>query len=510
MYFMKLCKIYILIFGLLLCSACEDFLTEIPETAVPEQEAMTNLDAAEEVLVGIYSCLKNSSLYSGALIQASEIQSDLLYAAIGYTNQFGSFYRWETNANDDVLLNVYGGLYQIIARCNFFMDHADEVRATLKTENDRKTMDKYTGDVHFLRALAYSDLIRTFCVAYDSITAHKDLGIPIYLHYREGNGSSVKKPRATLEESYALVLEDLHKADSLVTRIGSDAAYVTEGAVDALLARVYLYMNNWEKAIEYATNVIEAKSGSYTVYRLADANSYVSTSSGVMTEYQAMWTYDTADEIIWKIYFSTTDKGGALGSLFMGITGGAYNPSYLPAKWLIDAYDGYDLRYTTFFSLVNTMQGFNTEVIVKYPGNPDIDGTAGTYYTNMPKVLRLSEMYLVRAEAYAMMGETSKANKDLTTLRKARIRQYGASSHSQDALLEEIQEERAKELFLEGFRLADLKRWEKGFKRQPQTGTITGENYSSLKINSNDKRYTWLIPQHEVTASGGLIIQNER
>ena len=71
-------------------------------------------------------------------------------------------------------------------------------------------------------------------------------------------------------------------------------------------------------------------------------------------------------------------------------------------------------------------------------------------------------------------------------------------------------EERAKELFLEGFRLADLKRWEKGFKRQPQTGTITGENYSSLKINGNDKRYIWLIPQHEVTASGGIIIQNER
>ena len=55
-----------------------------------------------------------------------------------------------------------------------------------------------------------------------------------------------------------------------------------------------------------------------------------------------------------------------------------------------------------------------------------------------------------------------------------------------------------------------MKRWKKGFKRQPQSGTITGENYSSLKIDGNDKRYTWLIPQHEVTASGGLIIQNER
>lgn len=507
---MKFFNIYLLLFGLFVCSACEDFLTEMPETAVSESEAMTNLDAAEEVLVGIYSCLKNSSLYSGALTQAGDIQSDLLYAAIGYTNQFGNFYRWETNANDDVLLNVYAGLYQIIARCNFFMDHAEEVRATLKNENERKTMDKFEGDVRFLRAFAYSDLIRTFCVAYDSLTACEELGVPIYLHYREGNGSSIKKPRATLEESYAQVLDDLHKADSLVTRVGSDAMYITEGAVDALLARVYLYMNNWEKAIEASTNVIDAKSGSYTVYSLADANSYVSTSSGVMSEYKAMWTYDTAEEIIWKIYFTTTDRGGSLGSLFMGITGGLYNPNYLPAKWLIDAYDGYDLRYTTFFSLVNTMQGFDSEVVIKYPGNPEIDGSAGTYYTNMPKVLRLSEMYLIRAEAYAMMGETNKANKDLTTLRKARIQGYGTATHPQNLLLEAIQEERAKELFLEGFRLADLKRWKKGFKRQPQNGAITGENYSSLQVDGNDKRYTWLIPQHEVTASGGLIIQNER
>ena len=96
----------------------------------------------------------------------------------------------------------------------------------------------------------------------------------------------------------------------------------------------------------------------------------------------------------------------------------------------------------------------------------------------------------------------------MTTLRKARIQGYGNATHSQDALLEAIQEERAKELFLEGFRLADLKRWNKGFMRQPQSGTITGENYSSLKIDGGDKRYTWPIPQHEVTASGGLIIQN--
>lgn len=507
---MKAFKIYLLGFLLLGLGACDDFLTEIPETAVPEEEAMTDLESAEQIVVGIYSCFKNSSLYSGALIQASDIQADLVYASIGYTNQYGSFYRWETTPNESVLLSVYAGLYQIIARCNFFMDNVEVVSSTLRTEADKATLNKYEGDVRFMRALAYSDLIRTFCESYEPATASQKMGVPLYLHYREGNGSTVKKPRATLEESYAQVLSDLKKADELVTRVGSDAAFITEGAVDALFARVYLHMKNWEKAIEYATNVIDAKSGSYKVYSLADVNSYVSTASGVMNEYAAMWTYDSADEIIWKISFSTTDMGGSLGTLYMGITGGMYNPNYVPAKWLIDAYDGYDMRYTTFFKLVTTMQGVETEVAVKFPGNPNIDGSAGNFYVNMPKVLRLSETYLIRAEAYTMMEETNKANNDLTALRKARYQGYGVATHGQDQLLEEIQEERAKELFLEGFRLHDLKRWEKGFERQPQSGTITGEHYTSLKINGTDKKFVWLIPQHEITASQGLVIQNEQ
>lgn len=507
---MKAFKIYLLGFLLLGLGACDDFLTEIPETAVPEEEAMTDLESAEQIVVGIYSCFKNSSLYSGALIQASDIQADLVYASIGYTNQYGSFYRWETTPNESVLLSVYAGLYQIIARCNFFMDNVEVVSSTLRTEADKATLNKYEGDVRFMRALAYSDLIRTFCESYEPATASQKMGVPLYLHYREGNGSTVKKPRATLEESYAQVLSDLKKADELVTRVGSDAAFITEGAVDALFARVYLHMKNWEKAIEYATNVIDAKSGSYKVYSLADVNSYVSTASGVMNEYAAMWTYDSADEIIWKISFSTTDMGGSLGTLYMGITGGMYNPNYVPAKWLIDAYDGYDMRYTTFFKLVTTMQGVETEVAVKFPGNPNIDGSAGNFYVNMPKVLRLSETYLIRAEAYTMMEETNKANNDLTALRKARYQGYGVATHGQDQLLEEIQEERAKELFLEGFRLHDLKRWGKGFERQPQSGTITGERYTSLKINGTDKKFVWLIPQHEITASQGLVIQNEQ
>lgn len=493
---------------LALCS-CSDFLDETPNTAVPETEAMTDLSSAEEVCLGVYSTFKNPSLYSGTLVQAPEVQADLFYAAKGYSNRFGNFYRWEVNANESALLDVYGGLYQIVNRCNFFLDHEQEVRQTLTNKADKAAMDKYTADVCFMRAYAYSDLVRLFCVAYNESTADKDLGVPIYLHYREGNGSSVIKPRASMKECYELILSDLDRAEELEPRKGCDTPFITQGAVYALRARVLLNMCRWADAEEYATKVIEHKSGDGLTYALADAFYNQYTQQGVLTnEYDYMWRYDSSDEIIWKIYFSTTDMGGSIGSLYMSYTSGRYNPNYLPANWLLDSYQNGDYRYTAFFTQTTTMQGLKWEVMTKFPGNPDIDGTTGTYYTNMPKLLRLSETYLIRAEARCMQQKTSQACDDLTALRRCRIMNYGSAQYEQSKLLAAIQDERAKELVGEGFRLSDLKRWHLGFERQQQPGTIDGSNYNELKVQADNKAFTWLIPQHEITASKGEVVQN--
>lgn len=490
-------------------SSCDDFLTEVPNTAVPEKDAMTDLASAEEVCLGVYSTFKNPSLYSGTMIQAPEVQSDLFYAAKGYSNRFGNFYRWEVNANEAALLDVYYGLYQIVNRCNFFLDHEDEVRDKLTKKEDKAAMDKYTADVCFMRAYAYSDLIRIFCEAYESEKAATTLGVPIYLHYREGDGATVVKGRASLEESYAQVLADLDRAELLEPRKGCDTPFITQGAVLALRARVLLNMCRWEEAEEYATKVIEQKAGSGPTYELADASRLVATVGGTMSEYEYMWKYDSADEIIWKIAFSTTDMGGSLGALYMSYTSGRYNPNYLPANWLLDSYFTGDQRYTTFFTQTTTMQGLQWEVLTKFPGNPDIDGTVGMYFVNMPKLLRLSETYLIRAEARCMQGKTAKACEDLTTLRKCRVKNYGTATYDASKLLDAIQKERALELVGEGFRLTDLKRWHKGFERTVQPGTIDGPNYNQLKVQPDNPRFTWLIPQHEITASKGEVVQNK-
>ena len=75
----------------------------------------------------------------------------------------------------------------------------------------------------------------------------------------------------------------------------------------------------------------------------------------------------------------------------------------------------------------------------------------------MPKPLRLSEVYLVRAEAYYWLNDDENSQKDLSSVMRKRISGFGSLGVSGDDLLKEIKNERARELYLEGFRLSDLK-----------------------------------------------------
>ena len=99
--------------------------------------------------------------------------------------------------------------------------------------------------------------------------------------------------------------------------------------------------------------------------------------------------------------------------------------------------------------------------------------------------------------------------KILLTLRTARYSTYGGSTAlSASNAMEVIEEERVKELYMEGFRLHDLKRWHKGFERKPQ-GTVIGRTAVSLKVEADDPLFVWPIPQHELDAPGSQVQPNE-
>ena len=137
------------------------------------------------------------------------------------------------------------------------------------------------------------------------------------------------------------------------------------------------------------------------------------------------------------------------------------------------------------------------------------------YHVVSPKVFRLAELYLIRAEAYCRkeVPNFSAASTDLTTLRKARFANGGGAMNvNKDNYLKNISEERVRELYMEGHRLQDLKRWGTmldggGFTRTPQQNSLA--EGSKIEIKVDDVRFVWPIPQHELDAPGSMVTPNK-
>jgi len=472
-------------------------LEKYPQDAIPEDKAITTLDEANQFVLGIYADFKSSALYSGLLTLLPDIQSDLVYAVDGYSNVYGDVWRWEILATNTEITSVYGTLYGVIGDCNFFFDYVERLRAGLKSDEDHENLNELEGEVHFARALAYSELIKLFCKAYEPETAVDELGVVLVDSYHNPG----KMTRASLKDSYQFVLDDLAKAEEyiLLDEV-NNSVYFTKSTVNALYARVYLYMQDWDKAVEYSTKVIE---DSHLVLS-STTKQYTSTQS----YYQYMWSGDNATEIIWKVGFTPTSYGGALGQVFLNYNYVYYRPDYVPAEWAINLYSDTDLRVSSFFSMKTTgySHGLTWPLLIKYQGNETFIQNR-ILHVNMPKVFRLSEQYLIRAEAYCRRGEFGAAAKDLTTLRIARYSSYGSASVNENNWLQTISDERVRELYMEGFRLQDLKRWHKGFERKPQEASV--KEGSSLKVKADDPLFVWPIPQHELNSPEADIQPNE-
>lgn len=490
---------------MLLVGATSSCLDKLPESAIPEGEAMQTFEDAEQILTGIYAGLKSSSLFSGTLTVMPDIQADLAYAVEDFSNIYGPAWLWNILSTDTDVESVYAGLYAIISRCNFFLERIDAVKQQ-ETDVDNLTyLDFYTGEVYTIRALCYSKLIECFCKAYDPDTAENELGVVLRSKYSEPEPMK----RASLKASYEFVLEDLRHAEELLDNDydSYNSLYATAAAAQALHARVALYMQDFQTAIDYASKVIDNKAG----IKLTD----VSVISGSTTYLAYMWAYDWGTEIIWQIGYTSTSYGGALGQVFLNINRDYQNyyPDYVPAQWVLDAYaTDYDLRYSTYFQEVTTgyANGLTWPVLVKYFGNQELIASDKLYMYCMPKLFRLSEQYLIRAEAYCRLDTPNfaAASKDLTALRQKRYSGgAGAITVSADNWLETISEERVRELYMEGFRLNDLKRWHMGFERTPQSCSLA--EGSSLKIEADDPRFVWPIPRHELEAPGSEIEPNE-
>jgi hypothetical protein len=479
---------------------------------------MQTYEDAEQLVTGIYSMFKSGSLYNGYVTLLPDIQTDMVYAIDGYSNQYGSFWLWQIRSTTSEVESVYASCYSIIANCNLFLERIDKVKSNTIDDAKLTSLDYYTGEVYTLRALAYSELIKLFCKAYEGDEeAEKELGVVLKTAYY----SDEPLVRASLKASYDFVIKDLERAEDCL-QIDEDnekgytyydSPYFSIYTVYALRARVALYMKDYANAIKYATLLIESGE-----FQLASATTlattmsdYLSMTNKQISLYEYMWRYNFSYETIWKVGFTTTAYGGALGSVFFNWDYSSYKPDYVPAQWVLGLYGANDLRYSAIFheTVTGHSHGLTWPLLAKYWGNQSFFESAQMLHVCEPQVFRLSEQYLIRAEAYAMQEKPdySKASADVAELRKARYSTGASATLTKDNALEIIEEERVKELYMEGFRLQDLKRWHKGFERTPQTQSLS--NGSSLKIEKDNPLFVWPIPQHELESPGANIEPNE-
>lgn len=481
-------------------TACE--LEMYPENKLVNEQALQTFEDLQKFEVGVYAAFRAN--FTDGYVVGAELQSDYMNAVFGFGNNYGGLHRWDFDIEDYDIIDFWTACYYTIANVNFVLSQKD---AITYEDGEAAEADAIFGEMYFIRAMSHYMLIEKFCGNYDASSASKEYtGIPLMTSFNPQDMPS----RATLEESYKSVLDDLSQAATLLSSVSGEANsnLITADVVTALQARVNLQMHNYSEAYNKATSLI-------------NGGKYALTSSAA--ELKSMFTYDQGSEIIFVFYQSQTELPTSYGSQFIQDRNSAdnwYIPQYIPSQDCVDMFDDADYRKEAYF-LVATgtceIGGSFVETPIylmnKYPGNPLLQTTTGTKnYRNAFKVFRIAEMYLIAAEAAA-----NGAGNDAATYLNA-LRTNRGLEALESVAMADVKAERAREMMFEAQRVNDLKRWNDGFAgRAPQQGQNNlgealniierGSQYQELTINGGDYRFLWPIPSDEIYANQNLLEQ---
>lgn len=337
---------------------------------------------------------------------------------------------------------------------------------------DQQTLyNQIKGQALFFRSFAFYNLVETFALPFDSATASSDLGIPLRL----SSDFNVPIQRSTVKQTYDRILSDLNVALDILPVTTAYPTQPTKIAGTALLARIYLAMRNYPKALEYASATLTMNNALVDYNTLTPTNTYLSA------------TYLKED-----IFQTLLQVGGGIYS---------FNGSTMVDSALYNLYDDpNDLRKTVCYR-INAGR-------VEWRGTYAVGGIVSKYCG-----LATDEMYLIRAECFARMGNLSGAMADVNTLLRARWKKVGVVStyidktaSSASAALTFILRERRKELPFRGLRWTDIRRlnFEPGF----QTTLKRVLNDLAYILPPGDPRFAMPIPPDEIQLSG--IPQNNR
>lgn len=492
---MKKLYIWLLVFSLFGGLSCKDFLDVKPNGSLEAEKSWENITDFTRHWRGVYATLKSASGFTEAVRLYGDLQCDLAYSVQGNDNLLREVYQWNFNASTSEISTIWYAMWRTIAEINDLFDHMPLLRERISGQ-DSIDMEYMLGDMYMLRALCYSKLTEYYCDAYNPANAEEQLGMPIC------RTANVGKPaRASLKATYDFMYEDLQKAVELLDPLTYQLVMMRRNflcsrqSALALWARISLNRKDYQVAAAKGEEALTACLN--TGMRLdVDTLLYGNLFRGT----------DYGEELLFFLGMHAEDATGSVGSLFCEEPYGYYHPQFVPSSYLLNLYSENDIRKQVFFDAISPTDyshGLRWYIVLKDGHNKELDISSVNYaYQSMPKLFRLSELYLIIAEANAMMGngDLDRANDLLATLREVRIFGYEREDYDAAELMRQIKMERVRELCFEGFRLPDLKRWGDGFRRQPQEYTT----YNDLVIEAENNRFTWPIPKNELEVNANM------
>ncbi|MCQ2118064.1 MAG: RagB/SusD family nutrient uptake outer membrane protein [Bacteroidales bacterium] len=458
-------KLVYIAFAVVTLCACSKQLDQEPSTSTSTSTAITSVADIDYAINGAYYLATGGdqmTLTAELAIYADELGPDSKVDK--GSGQYAQKIHERSITNNDSF-NAYYYIYKALANVN----KAIKVAETLNEEG----VESRIAELYGMRGLFHFELAKLFAPIPTSNNTSNTNGIvlsqDVYpLDYKAG--------RATLDNTYKAIVDDLTECINSGENKDKVVGHVNYWAAKAIRARVNLYWGKYDDALADAVDVIEN-----SPYKLYTIDNYVSA-----------WTKHDPDEAIMQ-YVTTTDYNAQ-----------RYAPGYYTSP---DGYTEYlvtdefyefmkadpkDVRSNMVAELTSADGSFTGKFPTKYPGK---EGAQIPMYDNNIKVCRLSEMYLIAAEVWVKKGTPASGKKYLDQLRENRIEGYDAKS-STNPTIDDIINERRKELFAEGQIAFDYWRNGKSFTSGP------------AEYKPDNNKNVLPIPKEETDICGDILVQN--
>ena len=478
--------------GLVFNSCSEDFLDETPTESVSIEEATATTTNLFTIVNGIHRSLyirygSQGRTGVGALMLQNEVLGDDFVMTSRANGWFINAYRWNdhTNATDADDLFPYRTYYRIIRNANTVINGADNATGPDEERNAAK------GQALVYRAWAHFQLVQLYGIRYQTGQVNDQMGVPIVL-----TTAFEPLPRSTVEEVYTQVNEDLDEAIVLLEGYGRpNKSHLDQSVAQGLKARVALVQGNYSIAADFAEI---ARAG----YQLMSRDDYFNNFSDYESD-EWMWGSHIVED-----QSDTFGNFGAFISRNFSSSNIRGNPKAINSL-LYDTMSDTDVR-KSLFDPTGDHDVLPPGIVISsrhrkrpFTSQKFIAEGVGDSRMDVP-YMRVSEMYLIEAEAKARLNDPTAADV-LLVIGAERDPAYTRSVNTGTALVDEILLHRRWELWGEGFRFYDLKRTNAALNRN-------GANHSTtlavvFDVPAGDNRWQWLIPQRALDANP-LLRQN--